>query len=276
MSLRWGALIRLADLRVKQGRLEEAEQLLEGLDVYTEAALPLGALYLARDEHERAADVIERAIARMDPESTSAAHLWALLAEVHLARESLDEAEAAVVRLETVAAKTSNAYVCASAALARGRLCLATGTGDPSACIHEALSGFAKVQVPLELADARLDLARAMATERPAVAIAEAKAALDSFDKLQAARQADIAAALLRKLGGPARTGPKGDGTLTKREAEVLELLGHGLSNPEISDRLYISRKTVEHHVGNVLAKLGLRSRAEAAAHATRAKAGRN
>ena len=94
--------------------------------------------------------------------------------------------------------------------------------------------------------------------------------ALEGFERLEAARHADAAAQLLRSLGAPARTGPKGVGALTKREAEVLELLGAGLSNPEIADRLYIARKTVEHHVGRVLSKLGLRNRAEAAALATR------
>ncbi|MCA1698703.1 MAG: LuxR C-terminal-related transcriptional regulator, partial [Actinobacteria bacterium] len=91
-------------------------------------------------------------------------------------------------------------------------------------------------------------------------------------ERLGAARHADAAASLLRSLGvKAARAGPKGSDVLTKREREVLELLALGLSNPEIASRLYLSRKTVQHHVSRVLGKLNLRSRAEAAAYAARA-----
>ena len=103
------------------------------------------------------------------------------------------------------------------------------------------------------------------------VAGAEARAALSVFEDLGAGRDADAAAALLREFGvRAARTGPKNVGRLTRREQEVLALLGEGLSNPEIARRLFLSRKTVEHHVARILSKLGLRGRAEAAALAAR------
>jgi DNA-binding CsgD family transcriptional regulator len=103
------------------------------------------------------------------------------------------------------------------------------------------------------------------------VAIAEARAALGGFERLGAAGDADSAAVFLRSLGVKApRAGPRGIGVLTKRESEVLRLLGEGLSNREMAERMFITRKTVENHVARVLAKLELRSRGEAAAYAVR------
>jgi DNA-binding NarL/FixJ family response regulator len=278
---RAAAIIRLADLRVRQGRLEEAEQLLRGLEQHPDAVRTDAALHFARGDIAVARDLLERATEGLDDHAppigvaTPVGQLLAQLVEVCIADGSLDDAERAADRLGRIAEWQRGPYLRAAAALARGRIIIASGQGDARACLHDAQEGFALTQLPMELAQSRLEMARAQANRSPKVAIAEAKAALEDFEKLQAARHADAAAALLRSLGAPIRTGPKGFGALTKREAEVLQLVGAGLSNAEIGDRLYISRKTVEHHVGNVLSKLRLRNRAEAAAFATRQETSR-
>ena len=64
-----------------------------------------------------------------------------------------------------------------------------------------------------------------------------------------------------------ARAAPAG---LTTREQEVLALLSQGLRDREISRRLFISERTVHHHVSTVLAKIGVSSRTEAAREAAR------
>ena len=271
-GMRSAALVRLADLRTRQGRFEEALELLEGLDHHPDAARPLAAIHLARGSPALARDLLERTLTQRGALAPAPGPLLSLLVDVHLAEGAVDEAAAVAEQLAALAAGQRSDYLRAAAALARGKVCVASGSGDSMACLQQALALFGHAQLPVDLAHARLELARAAAIERPAVAVAQATAALDAFDQLQAARDADAAAALLRALGGPHRTGPRRRVPLTKREAQVLELLGRGLSNPEIGDRLYISRKTVEHHVGHILSKLGLRSRAEAAAHAARAE----
>ncbi|MEY2469152.1 MAG: hypothetical protein QOF21_1850 [Actinomycetota bacterium] len=271
-NLRSGALVRLADLRARQGRFEEAEQLIEGIETWPEAARPLAQMHLANNRPSLAVEVLERALEQSDPSNSSAAPLLAQLVDAHLGNNDAVAAEAAVDALDRCAAAQSSPYVAAMAALARGHLCATTGTGDPQACLRAALSWFDHAQLPMELAHTRLGLARALVTERPDVAMTEARAALDIFEMLHAARDVDATNALLRTLGVRSATGGKATGPLSKRENEVLELVSHGLSNAEISDRLFISRKTVEHHVGNILTKLDVRTRGEAVASVTRAK----
>ena len=61
---------------------------------------------------------------------------------------------------------------------------------------------------------------------------------------------------------------PSGGARLTRREREVVALIAQGHGNREIAERLFITEKTAEHHVSNILGKLGFTSRVQAAAYA--------
>ena len=79
-----------------------------------------------------------------------------------------------------------------------------------------------------------------------------------------------VAARVVRELHGARRDEPNAFRELSDRELEVLKLIADGLSNAEIAGRLYVSEKTVKSHVSNILGKLHLADRTQAAVYAWR------
>ncbi len=80
----------------------------------------------------------------------------------------------------------------------------------------------------------------------------------------------DAAGRELRRIGsrlaaGTARTGSAGEGLagLTDREREIAGLVAEGMSNKQVAAAIFLSEKTVEHHLSRIFAKAGVRSRVE-------------
>jgi DNA-binding CsgD family transcriptional regulator len=261
----------LAELRLAQGRVEDAARVLRGVEGREEAAAAVSSLHLAQGEPSVAAAILRRRLDATNPDRLDVAAVIELLGEAEIA---LLDSGAAIERgraLVTLGAVNGCDLIVAHGERLLGHALASTDV--PAACRHleTALAAFIHAGIPYRAAQTRLLLAQVLGGNDREVAGAEARAALSVFEDLGAGRDADAAAALMRDLGvKAARTGPKNVGRLTKREQEVLALLGEGLSNPEIAGRLFLSRKTVEHHVARVLSKLGLRGRAEAAALAAR------
>jgi DNA-binding NarL/FixJ family response regulator len=147
------------------------------------------------------------------------------------------------------------------------------GEADPgwSARLHGAadqvLADLGHALEPLEERLANRDRQRlrsAMGTETFDAEYAAGRA-LDPAQVLAAFQPTDWAAAQM-PVAGP-RGAPS---VLTPRELDVLKLVAHGLSNPDIAQRLVLSEHTVHRHLANILRKLNLSSRAAAAAWGVR------
>ncbi|MGD9996747.1 MAG: LuxR C-terminal-related transcriptional regulator [Ilumatobacteraceae bacterium] len=272
------AMSRLADLHLQRGQLEDAEALISPHRDAVTMRAPLARLHLLRDEPGDAVAVAELGLREMVADRFRGAPLLDVMVQAELLRGDVDAAERAADRLATLTESSEASALHADADCARGRV--AAARGDTPAAVEAftaAAHGFDSSARPLHAGIARLELARVFASAGDtASAAAEARGALAVFERLGATPLVDRALHLLRPLGGRARARSEiaaAVADLTAREAEVLDLIRQGLTNAEIGRRLYISAKTAEHHVGRLLAKLGVRTRTEAAALAATARA---
>lgn len=264
-ALRVHAVLKLADLRVCQGRLEEAELLLRGYEDLSAAALPLARWHLARGEVALAQAIMQQRLPAPSAQTLHHIPLLLLYVEVLLALEQVDEARQIAGQLTTLAGETQSDLLLAQAEFALGRV---ERQYPLQAATHfqTSLAQLERIEQSLLASRARLEMAQLLQESDWAGAVTWARAALASFTRLGATYEANAAAALLRQLGVQPHTGPRLPDSITQREMEVLLLLVRGLSNREIATRLVLSEKTVEHHVSQVLSKLGVRNRAAAAA----------
>ena len=267
-------LVRLAELRRRQGRLEEAEEMFSRAEPHPQASLGRAEMALARGEAKAAADLADRYLRRLPVHNrVERAAGLELGVRARLAAGKRREAKAALDELSAIASDVATAPLLASERLAAGLLASADGDLE-SARRHfeDAVDRFQQSGAPYETARARIELARALTgLGRVEDGRSEAARAIELLQGMGAEGEIERARQLLDAPGEsrPVAAGERDSG-LTRRELEVLGLVAKGLSNSEIGQRLFVSEHTVHRHVANILAKLDVPSRAAAVAEAGR------
>ncbi|MGI8775618.1 MAG: AAA family ATPase [Actinomycetota bacterium] len=180
-------------------------------------------------------------------------------------------AQEAASEVEKVAAYASVPYVSGTALLSRGLI-----TGDPTT-LGGAISHFRSSGREPEAGLAAEHTAVALARSRePEQARTHFHDCLTALARLDATRDQHRVLARMRSLGlrtgykGPRARPSEGWDALTPSELKVIALAAKGLTNPQIGERLFISRRTVHAHLSHVFQKLGISSRVELAALVSR------
>lgn len=239
---------------------------------------------IQRGELEEAERIIDEALPRdLPPTSMSKRSLWYARAHLALARGRPADALATLGTLERtqVDAEPGRYDLLPGIGLLVGEALLQQGDAAAAVgALRLSLEGSRRFLLrPMQL-DLQIALGRALAAagqrDEAARAFGDAQPLIEGLaaelDEPDAGRFREYAAARLPASVRSSRTGEKERfGGLTPREREVAGLVARGLSNREIADALVLGERTVETHVGHILAKLGFGSRAQIAAWAVEA-----
>ncbi len=253
------ASYQMAEVQRIRGELDQAEETYrEASDWGADPQPGLALLRLAQGDTETATASLRRLVAETEDPVTRLRLLPAHV-EVMLAANDVDAAQIAAAELADLSSRFGSDALKAQAAYAEGAVSLATG--DPRGALmrlRESTDLWRSLNVPFEIARSRLllgEACRRLGDEETA-----------SLEVSAARRQlSDLGVA---EVVAPTTEEEEEPRMVTTRELEVLHLVATGMTNREIADELYLSVKTVDRHVGNILTKLGVASRTAAVAFA--------
>lgn len=197
-------VVMLADLRIRQGRLHDAEAMLLGWGQAFEALLPLARLHLARGDHRLAAAAARRGLRSLAGDHLRAVELLAVLVDAELAAGDTDAAGEACADLAARLEAVANPVLSARAAGARARVLAAAG--DPAAAVElleQVLDALPAGRAPYQQARLHVELARhRLAAGDRSGACLDARAATDLLDQLDVVIPADDRELLEALSGG--------------------------------------------------------------------------
>ncbi len=248
---RLDAVAQLGELRRRQGRLAEAEDLLQQAGYRAEALTSLARLRLDEGDAGRAWTTVVELLRSIPPgQLLERVDALAVAVAAGVAVGRLDDARASAGELRRIATRVDTPALHAHAHAAEARLADEDGAVEQW---QDAARLFHTAGLTFDEADVRIELAAAL------------RRAGDEAGARAQEKSAQAALAPLRcgQSGSTAAASP-----LTARQTEVLRLLARGLSNMEIAADLHLSEHTVHRHVANIYHALDLSSRAAAAAYA--------
>jgi DNA-binding CsgD family transcriptional regulator/tetratricopeptide (TPR) repeat protein len=257
-------LVRLAELRRRQGRTDEAAELFARAEGHPRALLGLAALALDLGDPAGAVALARRFIRQCsDSDRTFRSQGLEVLVAASAEAGDLEAARSALKALAAEGQEAARGAHRAGARLAESRLLLAEDRPQAAReAAEDAVDLYDRAGAPFGAARARAVLARVLLALGDEVAgLREADAAARAFEHLGARGEAERARAMCG-ASPPA-------GLLTPREVDVLRLVADGLGTAAIADRLVLSEHTVHRHVANTLTKLDVKTRAAAVSKAS-------
>ncbi len=246
------------------------------LDIFSMQVDCAAALALVADFDSNPEEAMERCgfvLSRWEQSEDHHYAVWGLRLAASLFAQAgrTDEAHACAEGLTRIATSSGHGDALAALAHALGEIALADGEPELAAeQLGRAVELHRELRIPAERAQIlhRAGVALAAAGERE-LAVERQAEAYRLARQLAARPLAGRAAAAIEELGESAeqrlgRGAADGESPLTRREQEVVRLVAGGRTNREIAAELFLSPRTVDMHVRNILAKLDCRSRVEA------------
>ncbi len=258
------AFYRQAELHRLQGHYSKAERAYQETSKWGRSPQPgLALLRLAQGNIDSAKTTIQH-IEDETQEQMARSRILPVYVEIMLASQELQNAKAKAGELSEIATEIGAPYLEAIAARAQGSVLLENS--KPSTALKKLRQSWSLLkQVEASYESARTQVLIGLACRKLGdedTAAMEFKAARSIFEELGATPDLSKVNSLIKKDIHRNTHG------LTPRELEVLRILATGKTNKEIAKELYISRRTVDRHVSNILGKLNVETRAAATAYA--------